>query len=325
MANYASKLIEVAEAEVGYLEKASNSNLDGKTNNVGNKNWTKYARDLAKISGFYNGNKNGYDWCDVFVDWCFVQAFGVEEAKKLINHGQYGAGCRWSSNYFRNVNRFYNTPEIGDVIFFGAKGQEYHTGIVYNVDSNKVYTIEGNTLDGSGIIASGGGVFKKSYSITDRNITGYGRPSYDVAPVEKPKEEPAPVPAPPAQPTPTPSTEAFEVKAGKAISLRNEPYYIDSYTKQQSGTLYGTYYFWSSEVMRGRAKITTDQSKVGVKGQVLCWINVPDNAEVVYVVKRGDTLGAIAKKYNTTVKKLAAHNEIKNPDLIMVGQKIRIP
>ena len=325
MANYASKLIEVAEAEVGYLEKASNSNLDNKTGNVGNKNWTKYARDLAKISGFYNGNKNGYDWCDVFVDWCFVQAFGVEEAKKLINHGQYGAGCGWSSNYFRNVNRFYNTPEIGDVIFFGAKGQEYHTGIVYNVDNNKVYTIEGNTLDGSGVIASGGGVFKKSYSITDRNITGYGRPSYDVAPVDKPAKETTPVPAPPVQPTPTPSTEAFEVKAGKAILLRNEPYYIDSYTKQQSGTLYGTYYFWSSEVMRGRAKITTDQSKVGVKGQVLCWINVPDNAEVVYVVKRGDTLGAIAKKYNTTVKVLAAHNGIKNPDLILVGQKIRIP
>lgn len=321
MANYASKLIEVAESEVGYLEKASNSNLDGKTSNVGNKNWTKYARDLAKISGFYNGNKNGYDWCDVFVDWCFVQAFGVEEAKKLINHGQYGAGCRWSSNYFRNVNRFYNMPKVGDVIFFGAKGQEYHTGIVYKVDSNKVYTIEGNTSGGTGVVASGGGVFKKSYSITDRNITGYGRPSYDVAPVEKPKEEPAPVPTPPAQPTPEP----FEVKAGKAIALRNEPYYIDSYTKQQSGTLYGTYYFWSSEVMRGRAKITTDQSKVGVKGQVLCWINVPDNAEVVYVVKRGDTLGAIAKKYNTTVKKLAAHNSIENPNLIMVGQKIRIP
>lgn len=125
--------------------------------------------------------------------------------------------------------------------------------------------------------------------------------------------------------TPTPPTELFEVKAGKAITLRNEPYYVDTYTKQQVGTLYGTYYFWSSEIIRGRAKITTEPSKVGVKGQVLCWINVPDNAEVVYVVKRGDTLGAIAKKYNTTVKVLASHNGIKNPDLIMVGQKIRIP
>ena len=139
-------------------------------------------------------------------------------------------------------------------------------------------------------------------------------------PLKEPKKEMAQT-----QTKPVITSEPFEVKAGKAISLRNEPYYIDTYTNQQSGTLYGTYYFWSSEIIRGRAKITTDQSKVGVKGQVLCWINVPDNAEVVYVVKRGDTLGAIAKKYNTTVKVLAAHNGIKNPDLIWVGQKIRIP
>ena len=34
------------EAEVGYLEKANNKNLDGKTENAGDKNYTKYARDL---------------------------------------------------------------------------------------------------------------------------------------------------------------------------------------------------------------------------------------------------------------------------------------
>lgn len=190
MANYASKLIKVAEAEVGYLEKASNSNLDNKTGNAGSGNFTKYARDLAKISGFYNGNKNGYHWCDVFVDWCFVQAFGVDEAKKLINHGQYGAGCTWSSKYFRDVNRYYQSPTVGDVIFFGSKGEEYHTGIVYKVDSKKVYTIEGNTSGDSGVVANGGGVFKKSYSLTSANIAGYGRPNYDTESVEKPAEEP---------------------------------------------------------------------------------------------------------------------------------------
>ena len=71
-----NRVLSVAEAEVGYLEKASNKNLDGKTENVGDKNYTKYTRDLDAIPGFYNGHKQGYAWCDVFVDWCFVTAYG---------------------------------------------------------------------------------------------------------------------------------------------------------------------------------------------------------------------------------------------------------
>lgn len=41
-------------------------------------------------------------------------------------------------------------------------------------------------------------------------------------------------------------------------------------------------------------------------------------------VKRNDTLSAIAKRYNTTVKALAEANGIKNPNLIYVGQYIKI-
>ena len=44
----------------------------------------------------------------------------------------------------------------------------------------------------------------------------------------------------------------------------------------------------------------------------------------VYVVQKGDTLTAIAKKYGTTVKKLKDGNNIKNANLIYVGQVIKI-
>ena len=47
-------------------------------------------------------------------------------------------------------------------------------------------------------------------------------------------------------------------------------------------------------------------------------------ATVTYTVKRGDTLSAIAKKYNTTVSNLAKLNKIKNVNLIYVGQKLTI-
>ena len=44
-----------------------------------------------------------------------------------------------------------------------------------------------------------------------------------------------------------------------------------------------------------------------------------------YTVKRGDTLTAIAQKYGTTVQKLVTLNNIANPDVIKVGQKLTIP
>lgn len=47
--------------------------------------------------------------------------------------------------------------------------------------------------------------------------------------------------------------------------------------------------------------------------------------EQVYTVQRGDTLSGIAAKYGTTYQKLASHNGIANPNVISVGQKIKIP
>ena len=45
----------------------------------------------------------------------------------------------------------------------------------------------------------------------------------------------------------------------------------------------------------------------------------------VYTVKKGDTLSAIAAKHGTTYQKIAAYSGIKNPNVIRVGQKIKIP
>lgn len=183
MAYTADKLIEIALNEVGYLEKKSNSLLDSKTANAGYNNWTKYARDLYN-AGYYNGNKNSYAWCDVWVDWLFYQLCNknAKEAQNIIcQTGDLGAGCTYSAQYYRNAGRFYATPKVGDQIFFGEKGDEYHTGIVYKVDGSKVYTIEGNTSGDSGIVDNGGGVFKKSYYLSNSKITGYGRPKYDTS------------------------------------------------------------------------------------------------------------------------------------------------
>lgn len=61
---YASKVIEIADNEVGYLEKGTNNNLDSKTANAGDKNFTKYSRDMVKWIG--SPYAQGVAWCDIF-------------------------------------------------------------------------------------------------------------------------------------------------------------------------------------------------------------------------------------------------------------------
>lgn len=51
-------------------------------------------------------------------------------------------------------------------------------------------------------------------------------------------------------------------------------------------------------------------------------INKPK--EEYYVIQKGDNLTKIAKKYGTTVNQLVAWNNIKNPNLIYAGSKIRV-
>lgn len=187
------KVIDVAILEVGYVEKASNNNLDDKTANSGSGNYTKYARDLDEIN-FYNSKKNGYAWCDIFVDWCFVQAFGKKRALELLCQPEKstGAGCGFSMNFYKAHSQFYTSPEAGDQIFFTDGTSIYHTGLVYKVDNSKVYTIEGNTSDVNYVDGNGGKVCKKSYPLNASYIAGYGRPKYDTTvdvPVEEKKEE----------------------------------------------------------------------------------------------------------------------------------------
>ena len=53
-------------------------------------------------------------------------------------------------------------------------------------------------------------------------------------------------------------------------------------------------------------------------------VRVVEKTEVIYIVKRGDTLSSIAKKYNTTYTKIAKDNGIVNPNIIFIGQKLVI-
>ena len=51
--------------------------------------------------------------------------------------------------------------------------------------------------------------------------------------------------------------------------------------------------------------------------------NKPNNS-ITYIVKAGDTLSGIGARYGVSYLKLAADNNISNPNLIYVGQRIVI-
>lgn len=185
MANYPDKVIQIAKAEIGYLEKSAAaykkdpSVLDHKTKGAGQDNYTKYGRDMHKL---YPAVMDfpAY-WCDCFVDWCFQKAYGVSNAKKLLcgNFDDYTVN---SAGLYKKKKAWHSSnPKVGDQIFFtNASGGICHTGLVTKVTSNRVYTIEGNTSSEAGVSANGGCVRDKSYPLNYARIAGYGRPPYDV-------------------------------------------------------------------------------------------------------------------------------------------------
>ncbi len=179
-------VIEVALAEVGYVEKASNASLDDPAGNPGSGNWTKYARDLS-VAGWYNGNKNGFPWCCVFVSWCFYKVYGADAQRVQCQSGDLGAACVYSAQYYRAKKRFDRNPKAGDQVFFYADGTIGHTGLVVEVDAGSITVVEGN---------SSYRVRKIRYDRASPVIAGYGHPLYDepaenAAPPKEIEEEPS--------------------------------------------------------------------------------------------------------------------------------------
>lgn len=167
------KVVQIALDQVGYLEKASSAGLDSKTANPGTANYTKYARDIDATENYFNGKKQGQPWCTTFVNWCFVQAYGLKAAKELLCQPMksMAASCKYAIQYYQKADRYRPNPELGAQIFFSWG----HTGIVVAFDATTVTTVEGNTRS-----SNQEGVFKKQYSRTYPNILGYGCPDFSI-------------------------------------------------------------------------------------------------------------------------------------------------
>ena len=105
---------------------------------------------------------------------------------------------------------------------------------------------------------------------------------------------------------------------------------IDANTVYTSESSYGGSAFWNStrKNTNGRWGIGSGYTFRGfiynpsVKEEVT---PTPSSSDYEYIVKSGDTLSSIARRYNTTYQELARYNNIANPNLIYVNQVIKIP
>ncbi len=170
-------------------------------------------------------------------------------------------------------------------------------------------------------------------------LAGYEEPGEsdtpDPSPSPETTPEPSPDPSPSASPTETEAPEETEDPA-----TEDEPQEDITYTVVRGDTLsaiaarFGSTVAAIAErngitnvnlifvnqkiVIPGSGAASSDSESAGDSGSASA------DTTTTYTVVRGDTLWAIARRYDVTVSQLVEWNDIDNPRLIFAGQKIRI-
>lgn len=127
----ADEMIAAIEAEDGYVEKASAAQLETKSGNPGDKNFTKYA-------AWYG--LQGSPWCQMLISWCAYTACAAHRAKAHTGWQQTASGWMYSDETGRRLagewahigGRWYVFDNAGmlirDAWFRDASGWYYLAG-----------------------------------------------------------------------------------------------------------------------------------------------------------------------------------------------------
>lgn len=230
-----------------------------------------------------------------------------------------GAGVGYSARYYKNNGAYHtDNPQVGDQIFFGDMD---HTGIIVAIDGDYITTVEGNY---------GNKVAKRRIKKTDSWIAGYGTPNWSLAGSVKPQPtpEPAPTPAPAPQDD---NVEVYTVVSGDTLGKIAAKYNTTVAELVRLNNIENPNLIYVGQKIRVKAKAEEPvvkpqpQPQPQPEPEPVKPVEPVKVEDEVYVVKSGDTLGRIAEKYGMDYKELAKHNGIENPNLIYVGQKIKIP
>ncbi len=295
----------VYESLKKYMPSETERNDAGKTaQSVLNvmRDWLDYNEANGKfkeIIDLYNSARplpRGYavkytdEWCDVTVSAAGIKA-GCSE---LIGRE---CGCEEHVKLFKKMGIWNEDgtvrPEPGWVIVYNWNdttqpndGYSDHIGYVEEVNGDIITCIEGN---------KGEAVGRRYIPIGYGCIRGYGMPKYFESPDEAVGQDNR-------KPDQT-----YTVKKGDTLSEIAAQYKITC-------QLLADY-----NCISNPDKITIGQV-IKIPGDV----NLSPSF-ITYKVQRGDTLSEIAKKHGTTYQKLAAYNNISDPDKIIAGREIKIP
>lgn len=117
------------------------------------------------------GARKGDPWCMAFVYFRFKSAADTLQiplpklfprtASTVVASNWYKDSGRWITHQQARANPDLVQP--GDMVFFyfAAKRRIAHVGIVIAIQADGVWTVEGNTSDGTGVDRDGDGVYKR--------------------------------------------------------------------------------------------------------------------------------------------------------------------
>ena len=170
---YASDVLYYFRQHLGYHEKDSLDELyDDKVR--GKENYTKFAYEMdTKYSGFYDRKCNGIPWSCVFFDYCFIEAFKEDDARKVLHLPKPNKGydINEALAYYKQVGAFGQEAKLGAQIFIAQEDGTLfeETGIVSKIFHNGVSVISGDNNHA---------VHELRYQYEKSNIIGFGYPGY---------------------------------------------------------------------------------------------------------------------------------------------------
>lgn len=177
-------VVKLAENEVGYLEKSrANFSLYGvnclyyKEKYAGHDNLTKYAYEV--------GHPNGFAWCQSFIAWTFMTAYGRDIEDRLLADKLESASTMEVKNAMVKAGRLVALvkAEPGDRVYRSRSGGGHVGLVVGRSDSGQIITVEGNS-SASDITAWNGGAVVKHVGASWEWCV---RPDWSILPKESEK------------------------------------------------------------------------------------------------------------------------------------------
>lgn len=289
----------------------------------------------VKYNTWYYGREvsgSAYPWCMAFVCWLFSHT----KMAHLFFGGKKTASCttymNWAVAEAKKKNGQWITDvkkiPVGAVVLFNwnngrPKTVAQHVGICSAVwNGSRLGVIEGNTSVTSN--DNGGSVMERSRASSV--ILGAYMPPYDGA-----GTEPSQPPAAPASPSVPPVLR----KGAAGQDVRNlqgllndsgaKPVLaVDGVFGQKTESAVAAYQLSKGVNVDGIVGPVT--WGLLLSGQAAAQKSPPaSSAGGTYTVARGDTLSGIAKRFNTTVADIVKLNNIGNPNVIRIGQVLKLP